>query len=120
VHEAPREEGLPKRERLLKRHEFLRVQRRGRRFKTHLFVLIWHPGPAPWARLGVTASKRVGRAVVRTRAKRLIREAFRRNKSLFPEATDIVFLASSRIATASYDDVVAQVERWAKHRETIS
>jgi ribonuclease P protein component len=44
-------------------------------------------------RLGITVSKRIGNSVKRNRVKRLIREFFRLNKALFPQAHDIVIAA---------------------------
>jgi ribonuclease P protein component len=43
-------------------------------------TLIALPNGTEKARLGVSASRRLGGAVLRNRAKRLIREVFRRNK----------------------------------------
>ena len=45
------------------------------------------------ARLGITVTKRVKRAVDRNRIKRLLREVFRRNRRLFPEQSDVVAIA---------------------------
>ena len=44
------------------------------------------------ARLGVVASRKVGPAVARNRAKRLVRELFRRNPALFPPGIDMVII----------------------------
>jgi ribonuclease P protein component len=58
------------------------------------------PGPT---RLGIIASKKVGNAVMRNRAKRLIREAFRKNKAAFPPGLDLVVIPfdSAAVATAA-------------------
>jgi ribonuclease P protein component len=112
---AGAESGFPKGERLRKRQEYVVVQRRGKRFHTPWFVVVWAPGPAPWPRLGITASKKVGPAVARNRAKRLVREAFRHNKGMLPVATDIVIIASPATARASYQEVEAALLAWARH-----
>lgn len=107
---------LRKRERLRKRREFLAVQRSGKRYHADLFVLIWAPGPAPWTRLGVTASRRVGGAVARNRAKRLIREAFRRNKPSLPPATDLVIIAKPAVVGAGLAEVERRLLSWASRQ----
>ena len=107
---------LTKAERLRKRREFLAIQRTGRRYYCRLFIVIWASGQNPWPRLGVTVSRKVGKAVKRNRAKRLIREAFRRNKAILPPATDIVIVASPAMVDASFDEVQAELRAWAKQQ----
>lgn len=99
----PRQTGrFPASRRLRKRAEFQRVQAGGRRVVTeHFVLLLFAPidselptntkrrGP----RVGITVSRRVGKAVIRNRAKRLIREAFRRTLPLWPEDLDVVVIA---------------------------
>lgn len=46
----------------------------------------------PARRLGVIASRRVGNAVVRNRAKRLFREVFRKNQAALPPACDVIII----------------------------
>lgn len=80
--EGDREGKAPSR-RLLRRHklhkssEFLRCYRRGRKCHGPLATLHYHPNEESAARLGITASRKVGHAVVRHRTKRRIREIFR-------------------------------------------
>jgi ribonuclease P protein component len=50
------------------------------------------------ARLGITVTRKFGDAVRRNRAKRLIREAFRRSPELFPGGTDVVVIPKTSAA----------------------
>lgn len=83
---------LPRGRRIRKRADFVRVQTGGLRVGTrHLLILLAAgASPAEPARLGVVASRKVGGAVQRNRAKRLVREAFRLAPSLFPAGVDVV------------------------------
>lgn len=90
---------FPKTDRLLRRSDFLRVQGQGRKLVSPHFLWFVVPSPAGALRLGVTVSKRVGGAVVRNRVKRLLREAFRHHKALFPVGIDVVAIARTEAAT---------------------
>ncbi len=65
-------------DRLRERRDFLRCYRRGRRIEGAFAVLHVHPNERGAPRLGITASRKVGNAVVRHRLKRQVRETFRR------------------------------------------
>jgi len=67
-------------ERIRRREEFQRVYNEGRRIggRYGTFFLLSTGGPA--GRLGIAATRKFGPAVARNRAKRLIRDVFRRNK----------------------------------------
>jgi ribonuclease P protein component len=73
--------GLKKTHKILDRAKFVKLSRYGRKFQDPYFIVLVLPGESECSRLGITASKRVGNAVVRNRVKRLIREWFRLNKS---------------------------------------
>jgi ribonuclease P protein component len=82
------EYGFPKENRLRTRRDFQRVYRRGRLLQDRYFRVFYRERPGP-PRLGLALSRRLGKAVARNRAKRVIREAFRLNKSLF-ENLDLI------------------------------
>jgi ribonuclease P protein component len=93
----------------------LRVQGGGRKIHTDSFLVFVLPRRDPGAtRIGVTASRKVGGAVQRNRVKRLVREAFRRHKLLFPGGLDIVFVAKKNAVEAEYDQVVREIEKLCK------
>lgn len=86
------DERLRKAERLRKRREFLATRRRGRREASRRFVVYARENDRPHARLGITASTKVGKATVRNWWKRRIREIFRRHKREFPPGYDFVVI----------------------------
>jgi ribonuclease P protein component len=97
-----------RRRRVRKRAEFERIQREGERVNTRRFVLILSrqlEGTFP-SRLGVTASRRVGNAVVRNRAKRVVREAFRATGDLFREGIDLVVIVRAPLGDTRLGEVV--------------
>lgn len=106
------DERFPKSARLRRRGEFLRVQRGGRKLHTDSFLVFVLPQTEPGpTRLGVTASRKLGGAVERNRVKRLVREALRRRKLLFPEGLDVVLVAKKSAVEAEYDQVVGEIEK---------
>jgi ribonuclease P protein component len=115
-----RDESFPKRERLRRRAEFLRVQRRGNKFHSVRFLVFalkgGAPGGRPAGRVGVTVSRKVGGAVQRNRIKRLLREAYRRHKDLFPIGLDVVFVAKKEALGVDLGTILDEVRgfsRWA-------
>lgn len=66
------------------------MQRSRHRVVTEHFIVYARPNGNRPTRLGITASRKVGKAHVRNRAKRLVREAYRRNRERLPEGLDLV------------------------------
>ena len=79
-------------ERLLKRAQFLHAQRKGRRYTTSSLVIYACPNGLEYSRLGLTTSRKVGRAPARNRWRRLLREAFRTQKLALPRGFDLVVI----------------------------
>jgi ribonuclease P protein component len=95
----PTDERFPKSLRIRKRAEYLEIQSGGTAVHGRLFVgLVRVVAGRPGARLGITTAKKVGNAVTRNRTRRLVREAFRRNRALLPDGMDIVVVAKRTAA----------------------
>lgn len=65
----------------------------------------------PLRRLGVVAPRRIGNAVARNRAKRLIRESFRLRQEALPAACDIVVVLRRGAAERSARDIADRFAR---------
>jgi len=102
-------EGLPKRLRLRKRREYLAVQRTSNRVVTPHFIVFARGNGGGPIRMGVTVSRKVGRAHVRNRVKRLVREAFRRNTERLPKGIDMVLVARQGRPASVYEEVVSEM-----------
>lgn len=97
-----RAQGLPADRKLRRRREFQRVFERGRRTHGRFITLIAAPTDAHATRLGIVASRKLGGAVVRNRAKRLIREMFRKATYAGPPV-DLVVIPKNTLLTADVE-----------------
>lgn len=79
-----------KAEHLTRKKEFERVFNEGKVLKNDKIVFYVTPNDFQHSRLGLVVSKKVGNAVRRNRAKRLLREAYRLNKHLLKTYVDII------------------------------
>lgn len=93
----------------MRRAEFLRVQREGKRVHTPHFVVMVLP--AARQRLGVTVTRRVAGAVGRNRIRRLAREVFRCDRALFPPQSDLVLVARDGADQLDYAALRAELAR---------
>ena len=109
--------GIPRANRLRRSRDFERVRVSGRSWVNRWLVLGALANDTGRVRVGVSASRRVGGAVQRVRARRLIREAVRRRFATISGGWDLVFIARASITNASFQDVdgaVAQLLRRAR------
>lgn len=96
--------------RLRHRQEFLRAQAQGKRFHTPHFGVTLAPMAEDHPRLGLVATRRMGKAVQRNRVKRLLREFFRRHQAGLP-AFDLVIMAKKGAAALGYHQVEEELGR---------
>jgi len=62
-------------------------------------------------RVGIIASRRVGKAVDRNRCKRLLRETFRLRQETLPASCDVLLIARSGLAAATLHDVLPEFDK---------
>jgi ribonuclease P protein component len=95
-------------ERLRKRPEFQAVFDEGHRASGRFLTVIVRPNALPIARLGIVASKKLGGAVQRNRAKRRIRDLFRRGRhGPLVAGHDIVVIPRRELLDAAFADLEA-------------
>ncbi len=92
--------------RLQQPRDFARVRQQGQRLALGCLIANWHPlpdGTAP--RLGVVTSRKIGGAVVRSRARRLLRESFRQHQNELAQPVELVLVARPSIAGRAFAEV---------------
>lgn len=93
------------RRRLRSGAQFDAVFKRGARLGGRLFLLVVAANQASRDRLGLAVSRRVGGAVARNRARRLVRESFRRLPPAVGGGVDIVVVAQKELVSCSQAEV---------------
>jgi ribonuclease P protein component len=97
---------LPPARRIRRRSEYQRVFDAGRRAHGRYMTIIAAPAEGPLTRLGIVASKKIGGAVARNRAKRLIRQVFRTETGP-ASASDLVVIAKVAAVSVGAPEVAS-------------
>ena len=104
--ETPKRLQLSRAARLGQNRDFTRVRQQGERLVLGCLIANWHrlpEGTSP--KLGVVTSKRVGNAVARSRARRLLRESFRQHQHELSQPVELVLVARASIAGRDFAGV---------------
>ena len=100
---------------LTRNNDFLRLYRRGKSLADPAVICYIIPNRLGVIRLGLTTSKKIGCAVRRNRARRVLRAAFREVLPLFNGGYDIVLVARTKTtfikSTALTPILTAQFEK---------
>lgn len=91
-------------------HEFRRVYGRGKSYVSPLLVVYVLRNRGGYSRYGITVSKKVGKAVKRNRAKRVITAAFFRCLPNLQPGWDIVFVARGRTVESNSNQLYTAME----------
>ncbi len=98
------DQSFPKRVRIRKRREFLKIYKEGKKIQSKYLIIHYMPNNLGHPRIGITVTKKVGKSVIRNRWKRLIREVFRKNRGKFPPY-DIVITVKRGYTPPSYKEL---------------
>lgn len=101
--------------RLLRHTEFRQVYERGHRRGGTLCTVFFRPNGLSCTRLGITVTSRLGKAVVRNRVRRRIREAFRLHRAQIPVGWDIVVNARDPVVQAPFPRLASELLRLFPH-----
>jgi ribonuclease P protein component len=103
---APKPLRLARASRVTQSRDFLRIRQQGERLAQGCLVANWNKlpdGASP--KLGVVTSKKIGGAVQRVRARRLLRESFRLHQHEFTQPIELILVARNSIAGKKFADV---------------
>jgi ribonuclease P protein component len=92
--------------RVTQNRDFIRIRQQGERLAQGCLVANWNflpEGASP--KLGVVTSRKIGGAVVRTRARRLLRESFRLHQHDFAKPVEVILVARNSIVGKHFADV---------------
>ncbi|MDQ0163727.1 ribonuclease P protein component [Bacillus alveayuensis] len=97
---------MKKRNRIKKNEDFQKVFKNGKSMANRQFVIYILDRPEEKEfRLGLSVSKKVGKAVVRNKIKRLIRQVFLEEKENIAKGKDYVIIARKPAADMNYHEV---------------
>src|SRR5258705_8024648 len=97
---------LPQSMRLKQRRHFTELKQEGQRLVVGCLIANWTASPAgSGSRLGVITSRKLGSAVTRSRARRLLRETFRLHQHDLRQPVTMVLVARSSILGKQRADV---------------
>ena len=91
---------------LTQNRDFLRLYKRGRSLVTPSLVVYITKNKLKINRLGITTSKKIGKAVQRNRARRIIKEAYRATEPLIQTGFDFVFVARGKTVSLKTNDLL--------------
>jgi len=93
--------------RLRKRSVFRKVYEEGRSAANFMIAIHLLPNPDHVHRVGFSAGKRLGNAVVRNRCKRRLRECWRLHQQEMPAGMDMIVVARRSMVNAKWEKIAA-------------
>lgn len=101
---------MKKENRLKKRKEFAYIFRKGESFSSKYLVLTYAPSKLKTFKIGFSCGKKVGKAVVRNKVKRRLKEAVYFYRNNIAPKYNYIFVAKPSSCDASFDELKQNVE----------
>ncbi len=115
-------ETFKKRERITKRADFIRRHPDDTVVHTRAYRVIFKPSTLPYSRLGVVVTRKNGNAVFRNRVKRVLREAFRKNKARIQPPADVIVIRGKLSGVPTFHEAeesfLTAIHRYAATKNT--
>lgn len=92
-------------ESLKKNQDFQKVYKNSKSYANKYLVMYILENGLDRNRLGISVSKKVGNSVVRHRLKRLVKESYRLNESVFQDGLDIVVVVRTTAKDRTYKEI---------------
>lgn len=99
--------------------DFMFMYRRARSLCADCLVLYYRKNKTDNLRLGITVTKKVGKAVVRNRIRRRIREVFTELSGEIPPSYDIIIVSRAKAAQCDYSEIKSALKYLLKKAELI-
>lgn len=109
--EGERSQSFPKTLRLLRRPDFRRVYEEGRRGSARVCTIFYRSNGLPRTRVGITTPRALGKAVVRNRIRRRLREVIRLNQAAIPSGWDLVLNPRRPVVEIPFPVLVREILR---------
>ena len=91
--------------------DFRRLYSRGRSYASGVLVTYVMKNRSNNVRIGITTSKKIGKAVMRNRSRRIIREAYRQIMDEIKPGYDFVFVARGKTPFVKSTDVLRAMRK---------
>lgn len=96
--------------RLRKREDFNKVYRYGKSFANSQFVVYWRKQPQAGSfRMGVSASSKLGGAVVRNRLRRMVKEIVRHHAEQVATDLDLILIVRKPAVNMAYKQMEGSI-----------
>lgn len=96
---------------LKKNNDFRRLYSKGRSYTSSVLVTYVRKNRLGKVRIGITVSKKIGNAVLRSRSRRIIREAYRILSDDVSSGYDLVFVARGKTPYVKMGDILRVMKK---------